>query len=60
MTFSKFEIYFQVINNCHLKMGINFFGTPCIVLTIMQSVVRHPKLTNHEVPDSHAMLDLAV
>ena len=31
MTFSKFEIYFQVISNCHLKMGINFFGTPCIL-----------------------------
>ena len=28
MTFSTFEIYFQVISNCHLKMGINFFGTP--------------------------------
>ena len=31
MTFSKFEIYFQVISNCHLKMGINFFGTPCTI-----------------------------
>ena len=34
MTFSKFEIYFQVISNCHLKMGINFFGTPCIYVCI--------------------------
>ena len=26
--FSKVGIYFQVISNCHLKMGINFLGHP--------------------------------
>ena len=31
MTFSKFGIYFQVISNCHLKIGINLFRTPCII-----------------------------
>ena len=30
MTFSKYGIYIQVISNCHLKMDMNFFGTPCI------------------------------
>ena len=49
MTFSKFEIYFQVISNCHLKMGINFFGTPCICLCLRCRIQSHfsPRIVVH-------------
>ena len=57
MTFSKFGIYFQLISNCHLQIGINFFGTPYssfflrdLVHSLKNSNLAPPGMTSHSKP----------